>query len=450
MIPSGSVHSSVADRFQPRLGHESRIILLVVLSALPAVIVALGLLWTRGFPPKLEWSLSVLVIASWLGSAFAVRHSVMHPLQTLSSLIAALREGDYSVRARSTSGALGQVIHEFNALGRRLGDERQAAFEAGLLLDKVMAAIDVAVLAFDASGRLRLVNAAGERLLGLSAANLIGQDADALHLADLLEGDVPRMVNKELRGGSGPWALRRSRFRQQGRLHELVVLSDVQRIFREEERQTWQRLVRVLGHEINNSLAPIQGLADALRRQLEHGERTPDLEEDLRSGLGIIQRRAEALGRFLTAYTRLAKLPPPRLQPLRVDVLIQRVSGLTQRQVEVKPGPEITLSGDSDQLEQVLLNLLHNAVDAVAENGGGVSVTWSLQGTHLEILVLDEGPGIANPSNLFVPFFTTKPEGNGIGLVLSRQIVEAHGGTLTLRNRTDQGGCEARLRLPLL
>jgi signal transduction histidine kinase len=171
----------------------------------------------------------------------------------------------------------------------------------------------------------------------------------------------------------------------------------------------------------------------------------------MRRGLAVIGSRAESLSRFTEAYARLARLPPPQLRPVDMGALVKRVAGLETRvAVGVRPGPEVTVRADPDQLEQLLINLLHNAADAIAEGRGGVEVSWSrpARSAWVEVFVRDEGPGLPQSANVFVPFFTTKPTGSGIGLVLCRQIAEAHGGALTLENRADRSGCVARLRLP--
>jgi nitrogen fixation/metabolism regulation signal transduction histidine kinase len=259
----------------------------------------------------------------------------------------------------------------------------------------------------------------------------------------LLEGEAPRRVALPAPVEGGDWELRRAVFRQRGEPHTLLVLSDLRRALREEERAAWQRLVRVLGHEINNSLAPIRSLAENLRELLARTPRPPDAEEDLEQGLAVIQRRAEALNRFMAAFTQLARLPPPRREPVDVAAWVARVAALETRLPErIEPGPKVSLEGDPDQLDQVLINLVRNATDASLETGGGVRISWSVQRGALELTVQDDGPGVLNPSNLFVPFFTTKPQGTGIGLALSRQILENHGGSIRLDNRSPTG-CDA-------
>jgi len=441
------------------LTYERRIQLLALAAGLPGSFIALVLLWTGTYSSGAAWTLTFLILSLWLGFAFSTRHRVVFSLQTLSNLLAAMREEDFSIRARGArpDDAMGEVMIEVNALSTMLREQRLGAMEATSLLRTIIEEIDLAIFTFDHEGKLRLVNRAGERLLARPLERLLGSTAEELGLAAALEGESARTMDLTFPSASGRWSMRRGLFRQGGFPHNLVVLSDLSRTLRDEERQAWQRLIRVLGHELNNSLAPIQSVAQGLESGLNAANQLPELRtgpaapilEDLQQGLGIIRSRTEALGRFMAAYARLARLPKPKHLPVPVADWITRTVKLETRvKVCLKEGPRVTISADVDQLEQLLINLIRNGADAALETHGGVQVGWSFAASQLEVWVVDDGPGIPNTANLFVPFFTTKPAGSGIGLVLSRQIAEAHGGELTLKNRTNARGCEARLRLP--
>ncbi|RMH16139.1 MAG: PAS domain-containing sensor histidine kinase [Acidobacteria bacterium] len=436
--------------------HQRRVSLLAVAAGLPGVVVALALLWGGDYAPPVRWTASVLVVGLWAGFALALRERVVLPLQTLANLLEALREGDYSIRARNprADDALGEVMIEVNALGEVLRRQRFHAVDAATLLQQVIAEIDVAVFTFDGGGRLRLVNRAGERVMGRRAADLLARSAAELGLQDCLEGEATRTFERAFPGQSGRWQQRRSSFREGGAPHTLLVLTDLSKALRDEERQAWQRLIRVLGHELNNSLAPIKSTASTLESLLRREPLPAGWRADARAGLAIIAQRCRALYRFVQAYAQLARLPAPRRRPAAIGELVRRAAACeTRLPVQVDGGPELTLEADGDQLEQLLINLIKNAVDATLEvappAAGSVRVAWRRRRGQLELVVRDDGPGLASTNNLFVPFFTTKPDGNGIGLVLSRQIAEAHGGTLELVNRPAGPGCEARLRLPL-
>lgn len=345
---------------------------------------------------------------------------------------------------------MGEVMQQVNAMSATLREQRLGAMEATTLLRKVMEEINVAVFAFDSERRLRLVNRAGERLLNQPSVRLIDQSADTLGLGQYLEGEAQRTEQRTFPGATARWGVSRSLFREGGLPHQLIVVTDLTRPLREEELKAWQRLVRVLGHELNNSLTPIKSIAGSLESILARDPRPEDWETDTRKGLSVIASRSEALSRFMNAYATLAKLPRPVMSPVEIADLIRRVAGLETRVApQLENGPEIILQADPDQLEQLLINVIRNAADASLETGGGVHIGWELQDSRLILWVRDEGHGLPNTANLFVPFFTTKPNGSGIGLVLSRQIAEAHGGTLTLQNAPESRGCEARLILPV-
>ncbi len=324
-----------------RARHDRRVLALALSVGLPGVAVALGLLLAGDHSARLRVTLTLFVVLGWLGLSFALRDRVVRPLQTLANLLAALREEDFSFRARAghPDDPLTLVTLEINALAATLQDQRLGALEATTLVRKVVEEIDVAVFAFDAERRLRLVNRAGERLLDARAERLRGSTADELGLAVALDGERQDVLDLSLPGGVGRFEVRRGTLREGGRPHRLLVLANVSRALREEERQAWQRLMRVLTHELNNSLAPIKSIAGSLERLLARQPRAHDWEDDARRGLSVIAARAESLTRFTEAYSRLARLPAPRRVPADVGALVRRSARLeTRLAVEVVGG----------------------------------------------------------------------------------------------------------------
>jgi len=436
--------------------------------AVPGLVTSGVLIWLQDWAieSKLALLFAELVICGLIVAA--LHDQIIRPLQTLANVVGALREEDYSFRARMAvpDDALGELSLEVNMLADLLAAHRIGAIEATALLQRVVEEVDIPLFAFDPSETLRLVNSAGERLLQQASPRLLGRTAAELGLRTCLAAEnatvIPLHFNSDAR-----WFVRRSSFRQRGVPHTLVVLSDVSRALREEERLAWQRLIRVLGHELNNSLAPIKSIAGSLHARLSGTTLAAEERGDFERGLGIIEARAASLNRFLQAYRQLAQMPPPILKKSTLSPLVTRVAGLETRiEVKVMPGPDVTVMVDPDQLEQMLINLVRNATEAVLEappstkspdeadplpkNGfqPTVVISWKLLEKVVDLTIEDNGPGLLNPSNAFVPFYTTKPSGSGIGLVLSRQIAEAHGGSLELMNRPHERGCRVRVILP--
>ena len=440
---SKAVHRSV----------EQSVLLLGIVGGLPAGLALLGISWSQPYSFEVRWTVTVVVLLIWLGSAMIAYQMVQRVLMLQANLLGALREGDYSIRGTGAKRgtAVDLVMTEINALGDTLQRQRTEAVESTALLTSVMGAIDVAVFAFDMDEKLVLVNPAGQKLLGKPAAELLGHQAAELKLHDCLIGESPRLLERPFGPTSGRLELRRSTFRREGRPHQLLVFADLSRALREQEQEAWQRIVRVLSHEINNSLTPIKSIAHSIKRMLS---RVPDIPraDEIQDGLNLIETRSGALGRFLRAYAQLARLPKPNMREVQVAPLIQRIAELENRlPVKVQGARDVELTADPDQLEQLLINIIRNAVEATleTEEKGEVCVEWKQVDHSLQVVIEDEGPGLPDTSNLFVPFFTTKPTGSGIGLALSRQIAEAHGGTLVLENRKDRRGCRAVLQLPL-
>ena len=192
----------------------------------------------------------------------------------------------------------------------------------------------------------------------------------------MLAEESGRIVAHVFPGGGGRWEIRRRSFREGGKPHELLVISELSRALREEERQAWQRIVRVIGHELNSSLAPIKSMAGTRAQARRRASRCPtDWRDDAQAGLSIIHDRAESLERFMGAYARLARLPPPTRRGAELSALVRRIASLHETRITVEPGPSVHVSIDPDQIEQVFINLMRNAVEAAGE-GGGVRVRW--------------------------------------------------------------------------
>src|SRR3954468_12538714 len=429
---------------------EQAVMGLTLLGGLPAGLALVWMVWGQNYSFEVRWTLAAVVLVVWVSCAVAAHQMVTRVLYLAANLLGALHEGDYSIRGTGAKpgSAADLVMKEINSLGDTLQRQRSEAVESTALLSSVMGAIDVAVFAFDMDEQLVLANPAAERLVGKRGGELIGKSAGVLRLHAYLSGDTPRLVEGAFGAGTR-LELRRSTFYRDGRPHQLLVFADLSRALREEQQLAWQRIVRVLSHEINNSLTPIKSIAHSIKRMIS---RIPDVPRaaEIQDGLNLIETRSGALGRFLRQYAQLAKLPKPQERPIQILPLARRIAELENRlPIGLRAAADVQVEADPDQLEQLLINIVRNAVDATMETGGQVWIDWTKIDGFLQVTVEDEGPGLPDSSNLFVPFFTTKPQGSGIGLALSRQIAEAHGGTLGLENRTGAKGCRATLRIPL-
>lgn len=448
-------------RKRARLLYEHRISLYSFLVAVPGLIVSSVLVWMQPWTTGSRLSLIGAELFVWWLLALALQEQTTRPLQTLANVIGSLREEDYSFRARNAvvDDALGELSLEVNALADMLSDQKVHAIEATALLQRVVDEIDAPLFAFDPASKLRLVNPAGEHLLRQAKARMLGRSAQELSLQPCLTSENESVVELDLTDSQARWLLRRSSFRQHGVPHTLVVLSDVSRALREEERKAWQRLIRVLGHELSNSLAPIKSIAGSLSSRISTTPMDPGVRTDLQRGLEIIEARSASLHRFMEAYRRLAQMPAPAMRDVTLGPLVARAAGLETRiRVHVHPGPEIVFRADPDQLEQMFINLVRNAADAVLEIGqatptsssstDNVQVRWDAHPNEIVLTIDDNGPGLSNPANVFTPFYTTKPTGSGVGLVVSRQIAEAHGGRIEISNRQGTRGCSVKVVLP--
>ena len=442
-----------------RLSFEKRLRLWLYLLGLPALVLCWVLLSQHSVEVSIQCIVLLVFAAGWAFAVSLLTEQITRPLQTLSNVVAALREDDYSFRARGgrRNDAMGDLALEINALAAMLQNQRAGALEAMALVERVMSSMQSPVLAFDPQNRLKLLNPAGERAFSLRGRTALGHSAEKLQLGYLLDSSDDEHLS--LGGGqqAARWVVKRSSFRLRGVPHTLLVLSDVSAALREEERMAWERLIRVLGHEINNSLTPIKSIAGSLRARLSSLHTIGNDNHDFDSGLEVIENRAESLNRFLQAYRQLMGLPAPKLASVSLAALIERVARLETRvAVTVAHADDVALRVDADHIQQALINLTRNAAeaalspDAVSDGPPRVEIEWELTASDVVIAVTDNGTGLTNASNLFVPFYTTKPSGTGIGLVLAQQIAQAHRGSVQLTNRSDgEIGCRAELKLPL-
>ncbi len=442
-----------------RLSFERRLRIWLSLLGLPTLLLCWILLrqYSVGLPAQ---AMALLALAlAWAFAVSLLLEQIIRPLQTLANVVAALREEDYSFRARGArrNDAMGDLALEVNALATMLQVQRAGTLEAVALVERVLSSMQSPVLAFDPAGRLKLLNAAGERAFELHTQAALGRSAEQLHLQYLLERADGDLLSLGTAQQAARWMVKRTSFRLHGIAHTLFVLADVSAALREEERLAWERLIRVLGHEINNSLTPIKSIAGSLRGRLVPGAGAWSDSEDFELGLEVIESRADSLNRFLQAYRQLLRLPVPKIKPVSVSTLLERIVRLeTRLAVTLTRDIDRMVMMDSDQIQQALINLICNAAEAAlspdAQNLGAptVDVTWEIVTGEVLITIRDNGPGLTNEANLFVPFYTTKQGGTGIGLVLAQQIAEAHRGSVRLANRDDgQVGCRAELSLPI-
>lgn len=434
--------------------YERRILGWTLLLIVPGLALAAITLLAVGAQPSI-WLFGWLPVAVLsIVLAVVVRNRAGYPLRTLANLVEAIREEDYAMRGVTGSppGALYELITEINFLSEDLREKRFADIESNLLLGKIVAELDVAVLAFNENFQLTMINPAGSGLFAAAEADLLGRTAGSFGLQPCLSYVEPRVEQRTFPGKQGRFRIQASTYRDAGVPQHLLVLTDLSLTLRQEERLAWQRLIRVIGHELNNSLTPIRSMADSLANLLDRDPRPDDWDDDAKAGLEVIKDRAQALSRFMSSYAQLTRLPPPDKQPILLQDLLSRIATLeSEWQVHLEDCGAMEINADAAQLEQLLINLIKNAGEAnqAAVSDKPVVVRSRAAAPNVEIDIVDSGRGIPDSGNLFTPFFTTKSGGSGVGLLLGRQIAEAHGGHLTLFNREDgEPGCVARVVLP--
>jgi nitrogen fixation/metabolism regulation signal transduction histidine kinase len=404
----------------------------------------------------LSWVAKIAILflcVFWIFAiALAAKQKLEYHLRTLSNFVEAIRSEDFSLRSSRVreSGTLGDLYAQIAALTIDLQESKRQEIESGNLLEKIVDQMDVAVVAFDPDDNIALVNKLAIQLFDSSSEKLLDMALEQTPLANLLNRQGSILVEHSFAGASGRWQIQLQSYRYKGKPAKIYFITDLQQILGEEEIAAWQRLIRVISHELNNSLTPIVSICQTLDNSLSR-LRLPSGDNDLREGLAVIEGRAKGLRDFVSDYARIAKLPEPQKVTFGVNELLNKVSKyfLLHRVVFSPYDCETLLFGDPAHLEQLLINLITNAVEASPE-GKQVNVSCRVRGAVLELEVKDSGIGVSNPANLFVPFYTTKAKGAGIGLMLCRQIAAKHGGQVSLENRQDSSGAIARLTLPIV
>lgn len=439
-----------AGKKQRRLATELRLFLLVLSNAIPVTLLLVWLSVESPLPRAAKWAIAVVVLAWILVVAATVRRELLRHIRTLSNIVESTRAQDYSMKATRARdpGELAELYQQINGLTDSLRIGRQSEQELLSILEKVVSQINVAIIVFDAHDQIRLVNQLAGALLKSSPDKLIGVRCADTVLAQLPFSDEPKLIDFRFPGAEGRWQIRQHYYRHQGQASRIVFIADLKQVLSDEEIAAWQRLIRVISHEVNNSLTPITSLCQTLTGILAKSGNEADA--DVRLGLSVIAERAKGLQDFISVYARLARLPEPNRVLFPAAVLAGKLQRIFAGQaLEIVPFPDVAVFGDPVHLEQALINLIKNGLEANPAGASAVLLSCRLRDGQCEFQIADHGAGIGNPDNLFVPFYTTKTEGAGIGLILCRQIAAKHHGHVSLENRTDGPGAVARLILPL-
>ena len=442
-----------------KISFEKRIVWLALITSTPLLVM---LLWVMTYANISIWLILLIAFIGSLSIIYAAQqiyYTLTYQLRSLSNLLGAIVLGDYSLRARSDQGGsvLNELILSINNLSAHLSLHRIESTESQLLLQTVIEHIDVAIVAISDENKIRFMNPAAKKLLQIDQKNSEIALLKQLEVVSSFTSGCQQVVELSLGHQHGRFNVYVEEFRESGLQHKLLFITDVRTLLRSEESKAWQSLVRVISHEINNSLTPIASISQTLSRLLSRqhdaiGIHNQEYNKDLREGLSIITERAKGLSQFVNSYKQLAKLPEPQKSSVSIRNLFHAVSNLFKDQIiQIEPAGDVQLFIDPVQLEQVFINLIKNSLEAMSQTNsqGVVFVSWQLAEPFLKLSIMDQGCGISNLGNLFVPFYSTKKQGSGIGLVLCRQIIEAHHGHLTITNNVGAQGCCVSIELPL-
>ncbi|WP_164078392.1 sensor histidine kinase [Alteromonas facilis] len=389
---------------------------------------------------KLSLSIFLILIIGLGAYLLRVYRRVVQPMDNLVNIIEAIRLEDYGLSPRLTfkQGVMAQLLSETANLVEVLQQRKERYNQQIYLIYRLIEQLDLPVMVFDEKLRLSHGNEAFGNWYGQPWGVVKGLSCKRIGL-DVAKNGRWQFINPDIHQG---WQIRSSRFANGRDIHQLIILNNIKSEVRQVQQDAWQQIIRVLTHEIRNSLTPICSMTELMLD-------TPELDEKLRTPLQVIDNRSTNLLNFVERYADTAKSIKVVKKELATDTLIKKICPLFPDNSIQFSGPGLTLFADPVLLEQVLINLIRNGMESQRSNKCKDPVIIEFDDTEVQttIRVKDKGVGIANPSNLFVPFYTTKEGGQGIGLTLCRKIVEQHQGSLTLSNRSD-GGAIATIHLP--
>lgn len=428
---------------------SQKIFTLTLAASIPSYFCCLIFLWLIDYSVYAKVLLTTLLSLSVFGFAWLIKKQLQFQFQTLSNLVEAIRGGDFTLRGkkRADNDPLAELTGQINLLSASLNEQRVASEEAYRLLDKTIAHINVAIFAFDANNQIKLANPAAGRLFSCDFLQLLGQSADELALTQFFTNEQTQLLEHTFPAGSGRWQIRLDSYRDKGIQGKLLFINDLKTVLREEELKAWKNLIKVISHEVNNSLYPISSMSQTLSKLVNREPLADDWKEDVSEGLSVIGERANNLTDFIKRYAKVAKLPEPHKQIFSMSQLIAHTAIIKSNPQDIiideNSNQDMELFADQSMIEQVMINLLKNALEA----GAPIELSWGENKQSQWLVILDHGAGIKNSANLFVPFYSTKPTGSGIGLVLCQQILDKHQGTLTLEN-SERAGCSVKVTLP--
>ncbi len=429
------------------LDSQQKLILLTAIPCITAMAVALVYAEVSGYLVAFLTCVFLLLIAY---GVVAVRQNSDFQIRTLSNLIESMIDGDYSLRGRlQTNQAFQELFNLINQLSDTLARHKFEAKESRLLLEKVLEQMHAMVLATDQQGKIVMVNASATKYIFQGAKDVLHQILSATPLGTEISQAEPGIVKFSTEPLNGEYFLVKEPFLAQGQPHQLYFITNAERLLVEQERKAWQSLVRVLSHEMNNSMTPITAISQSMQTKLSDLSTAID-RQSLKEGVNIINERAKSLTSFIASYSQLSHLPKPNKISVELFQVLQVTAALFPKlTTEIADSCRLTLFVDKQQFEQVLINLFKNALEAMAGQASALlAVSVSSDEFNTLISFTDQGCGIANFDNLFVPFYSTKASGSGIGLALCRQIMFNHNGQICISNRQEAQGVEVRLTLP--